>query len=97
MTEGSLSSEQQRLLRLSTVKLQDPRDPTKWGTGFFVASDVLLTCWHVVKNVQDQVVLVQQHLQTESSDQGLRWMDLGEAKLLEACGLWDLALLKFMN
>jgi WD40 repeat protein len=85
------------LLRLSTVKLQDPRDPTKWGTGFFVASDVLLTCWHVVKNVQDQVVLVQQHLQTECSDQGLRWMDLGEAKLLEACGLWDLALLKFTS
>jgi WD40 repeat protein len=95
MTEVSLSSEQQRLLRLSTVKLQDPRDPTKWGTGFFVASDVLLTCWHVVKDVQDQVVLVQQHLQTERSDQGLCWTDLGEAKLLEACGLWDLALLKF--
>jgi WD40 repeat protein len=83
------------LLRQSSVRLCDPRNPAHWGTGFFVASDVLLTCWHVVRDVPDQRVLVQQPRPNPTTDRDALPMALGEAILLERGDPWDLALLAF--
>jgi WD40 repeat protein len=93
------------LLRRATVRLRDPRDPARWGTGFFVANDVLLTCWHVWRDGSDQWVLVEQpplpeDLDLEEEQQrnpshGRRTLTLGKATLLEQGETWDLALLRF--
>lgn len=59
MVEPRGQAELWRLLRQATVRLADPAHPAHWGTGFFIASDVLLTCWHVGRDVADQRLLVQ--------------------------------------
>jgi WD40 repeat protein len=82
-------------LRRATVRLVDPANPSVWGTGFFIARDVLLTCWHVVRDVAEQRVLVEQPLAGKSEASSLAWQILGEATLLEAGQGWDLALLSF--
>jgi WD40 repeat protein len=79
------------------VRLVDPANPSVWGTGFFIARDVLLTCWHVVRDVAEQRVLVEQPLAGKSAASSLAWQFLGEATLLEAGQGWDLALLRFRS
>ncbi len=105
MADRRMFEDPLRLLRRATVRLRDPRDPVRWGTGFFVASDVLLTCWHVWRDGSDQWVLVEQppllqDLDPEEEPQrnpnhGLRSLTLGKATLLEQGDTWDLALLRF--
>ena len=88
------------LLRRATVRLVDPADPARWGTGFFVARDVLLTCWHVVRDGMAKREGTAPRLLVEwpGEDQGpqgsLPVWSLGEATLLEAGTPWDLALLR---
>jgi WD40 repeat protein len=88
------------------VRLVDPANPDHWGTGFFIACDVLLTCWHVVHDVAEQRVRVEQPTagqgaasalacQSLGEAMSLGWTYLGEATLLEAGQGWDLALLSF--
>ncbi|MFN9610576.1 MAG: serine protease, partial [bacterium] len=84
-------------LRRATVRLVDPANPSVWGTGFFIARDVLLTCWHVVRDVAEQRVLVEQPLAGKSEASSLAWQILGEATLMEAGQGWDLALLRFRS
>jgi V8-like Glu-specific endopeptidase len=43
------------LLRRCTVKLSIPNS-SGWGTGFFVAPDLILTCAHVVREATDSRV-----------------------------------------
>jgi len=72
-------------LRQACVRLQDPARPECWGTGFFVATDRLLTCWHVLQMV----------VSPEADAAPVVWQALGTATLLEQGGGWDLALLRF--
>ncbi len=82
-------------LRRATVRLVDPENASHWGTGFFIAIDVLLTCWHVVRDVAEHRVRVEQPAASQGSASSLVWQILGEARLLEAGKDWDLALLNF--
>ena len=105
MADRRIFDDPLKSLRRATVRLRDPRDPARWGTGFFVANDVLLTCWHVWRDGSDQWVLVEQpplpqDLDLEAEPQrnpshGLRTLTLGKATLLEQGETWDLALLRF--
>ena len=83
------------LLRRATVRLVDPADPTHWGTGFFIASDVLLTCWHVARDVADHRLLVEWPEGAMPADGVPASWRLGEATLLEAAEDRDVALLRF--
>ncbi|MFN9635790.1 MAG: trypsin-like peptidase domain-containing protein [Synechococcaceae cyanobacterium] len=77
------------------MRLVDPANPNAWGTGFFISRQVLLTCWHVVRDVAEHRVLVQQPASGQGAASALAWQSLGEATLLEAGQGWDLALLRF--
>jgi len=72
------------LLQDCTVKLS-PANQQGWGTGFFVAPGLILTCAHVVKGPVDSV--------------RVRWRqqdDFAEALLIERDLEWDLALLQLL-
>lgn len=83
------------LVRQATVRLVDPANAARWGTGFFIARDVLLTCWHVVREVADHRVQVEHTGGGQDADTPLSFVHIGEATLLEKGGPWDLALLTF--
>ena len=42
------------LCRRCTARVSNPADQDEYGTGFFVAPSVLLTCAHVVRSVQNR-------------------------------------------
>ncbi|MEM8804732.1 MAG: tetratricopeptide repeat protein [Cyanobacteria bacterium P01_G01_bin.38] len=44
-----------KLLQQSTVKITSP-STNKWGTGFFVARDKVITCAHVIQNYEAEVI-----------------------------------------
>ena len=95
MTDYEEQPDLMSLLRQSCVRLCDSDNPARWGTGFFIASDVLLTCWHVVQDIHNQRILVQYPRHAPIEDQCPQFMVLGEAILLEQGDPWDLALLDF--
>ena len=78
------------LIRLASVCLRDPENASHWGTGFFVTKNLLVTCWHVVRNCPGQRMRVLQSDATGSAS-----VFLGHAELLEYGKPQDLALLKF--
>jgi WD40 repeat protein len=82
-------------LRRASVRLVDPANVRVWGTGFFIARDVLLTSWHLVRDVPEQRVQVQQPAAGQGAASSLAWQILGEATLLEEGRHRDLALLSF--
>ncbi|MEQ9485256.1 trypsin-like peptidase domain-containing protein [Coleofasciculus sp. F4-SAH-05] len=74
------------LLRDCTVKLSLPSQGG-WGTGFFVAPGLILTCAHVVKKL------------TAPGRVRVRWqqqVNFAEAELVERVPELDLALLKLL-
>ncbi|MGK7926822.1 MAG: HEAT repeat domain-containing protein [Spirulina sp.] len=74
----------EQLLQRCTVKLSIP-SKTGWGTGFFVAKTLILTCHHVVKDAKNGKVRV-------------CWQDredFAEAVLERSLPQFDLALLRF--
>jgi len=78
------------LIRLASVCLRDPENPSHWGTGFFVTKNLLVTCWHVVRDCPGQRMRV---LQSDAT--GSARVFLGHAELLECGNPQDLALLQF--
>lgn len=44
------------MLKDCTVKLQSP-EPSRWGTGFFVGHQYILTCYHVIEAYPDKMVV----------------------------------------
>jgi hypothetical protein len=78
------------LIRLASVCLRDPENASHWGTGFFVTKNLLVTCWHVVRDCLGQRVRV---LQSDAT--GAASVPLGYAELLERGNPQDLALLQF--
>ncbi len=78
------------LIRLASVCLSDPENASHWGTGFFVTKNLLVTCWHVVRDCPGQRVRV---LQSDAT--GAASVFLGHAQLLERGNPQDLVLLLF--
>lgn len=95
MPEPRRQYELWHLLRQATVLLSDPNNPAHWGTGFFIANDVLLTCWHVVRDVAGPCLLVERPEGDLTAAGPMAFLKLGAATLLEAGQPWDLALLRF--
>ncbi len=79
-------SDLEELLKLCSVKLSLPDD--SWGTGFFVAPGLILTCAHVVKT------MVSPHTVEVCWQQQL---DFSTAKILQCIPNLDLALLQFTS
>ena len=74
----------ERLLESCTVKLSIP-SKTGWGTGFFVAPGLILTCHHVVKDLKNGTV----HVCWQNQE------DFTEAIVERSLPELDLALLRF--
>ena len=74
----------ERLLQLCTVKLSIP-GKMGWGTGFFVAPRLILTCHHVVKDASNGKVQVCWRNQE----------DFAEAVIERSLPEFDLAILRF--
>ena len=75
----------EELLQQCTVKLTSGQSGYGYGTGFFVAPGLILTCAHVVKAAGDQPVIV-------------RWQNqenFAEARVEKSLSDFDLALLRF--
>lgn len=72
------------LLKECTVKLITCTQSKNWGTGFFCSQDLIITCTHVVKNIDiDEVIVYYQN------------QNYGKAKIDELAKDIDLAVLKF--
>jgi tetratricopeptide (TPR) repeat protein len=87
-----------QLIRRGSVKLVDPGHPERWGTGFFVACDLILTCWHVVRHgplESNSALETIKVLQAEPV--GGTPVAIGTADFLERAEQWDLALLRFWS
>ena len=76
----------ERLLRRCTVKLNIP-GKMGWGTGFFVAPGLIITCYHVVKNAENSSV----HVCWQNQE------DFAEAIVERSLSEFDLALLRFSS
>ena len=86
-----------QLIRRGSVKLVDPGHPERWGTGFFVGCDLILTCWHVVRQSpleSNNALETIEVLQAEPV--GGAPVAIGTAGFLERAAPWDLALLRFL-
>ena len=84
------------LIRRGSVKLVDPGRPERWGTGFFVASDLILTCWHVVRHGPWESNNALETIEVLQADpDGAATVAIGTAVFLERAAPWDLALLRF--
>lgn len=80
-----MNSELEDLLQRCTVRITVPSH-IGWGTGFFVAPGLILTCAHVVENL------------TLSGKANIQWQHINnfiEAKIEQLIPQADLALLKF--
>jgi len=86
-----------QLIRRGSVKLVDPGHPERWGTGFFVARDLILTCWHVVRHGQLEPNHALETIDVLQADpDGAVTIAIGTAAFLERAARWDLALLQFL-
>ena len=81
-----MNLELEKLLQRCTVRIAIPGQ-TGWGTGFVVAPGLILTCAHVVKNLDyDGHALFSRHQEKGST----------EAKIVQIAPPLDLALLQFI-